>query len=190
MLDRDPNARVMGQPSDIALVVLEIWTDHKPGPDGTLIAVDKVKFGKKGAENYERIDEIPRLKRQEPEIYEWFEKNIYLGWQKHHKVEREGLPLEAWPAITKGQITACKDLGLHVVEDIATATSTIQQKLGMGATELIKNAKAFLANKDQSANAAKITELEAAVAALTEALEEERAARKAKAGRKAKETDE
>jgi hypothetical protein len=83
MLDRDPNARVMGQPSDIALVVLEIWTDHKPGPDGTLIAVDKVKFGKKGAENYERIDEIPRLKRQEPEIYEWFEKNIYLGWQKH-----------------------------------------------------------------------------------------------------------
>jgi hypothetical protein len=81
-------------------------------------------------------------------------------------------------------------LGLHVVEDIATATSTIQQKLGMGATELIKNAKAFLANKDQSANAAKITELEAAVAALTEALEEERAARKAKAGRKAKETDE
>jgi hypothetical protein len=165
--------------NQIALFVLEIWRDHKPGPDGNLIEVHKVKFGKKGAEKFEREDEIPKLKKFEPDVYEWM-KPLYEGWLKHNTIDRPGLPLESWPAITKGQIRACHDLGLHVVEDIATATDTIRQKLGMGATELIAKAKAFMANKDQSATANKVAELEATVAKLTEALEEERAARKAK----------
>jgi hypothetical protein len=81
------------------------------------------------------------------------------GLAEHNTIDRPGLPLESWPAITKGQIRACHDLGLHVVEDIATATDTIRQKLGMGATELIAKAKAFMANKDQSATANKVAEL-------------------------------
>jgi hypothetical protein len=186
MLAHDPNARVMGKPSEIALYVLDIWTDHKPGPDGNLIAVDKVKFGKRGAEKFERVDEIPRLRKFEPDVFQWFEP-LYEGWKKNNEIKREGMPLEAWPAITKGQIGACKDLGLHVVEDIAEATDTIRQKLGMGANDLITKAKHFVANKDKSANANKIAELEAAVATLTAALEEERSARKAKAKPKAKE---
>jgi hypothetical protein len=165
--------------NQIALFVLEIWRDHKAGPDGNLVEVHKVKFGKKGAEKYEREDEIPKLKKFEPEIYAWMEP-LYKGWLENNKIDRPGLPLESWPAITKGQIRACHDLGLHVVEDIGTATDTIRQKLGMGANDLIAKAKAWMANKDQSATANKVAELEAVVAKLTEALEEERAARKAK----------
>jgi hypothetical protein len=179
MFDARPEDR-----SQIALFVLEIWRDHKPGPDGNLIEVHKVKFGKKGAEKFEREDEIPKLKKIEPDVYAWFEP-LYKGWLENNKITREGLPLESWPAITKGQIRACHDIGLHVVEDIATATDTIRQKLGMGATDLIAKAKAFLANQQNSATANKVTELEKAVEMLTKELEEERAARKAK--RKSKE---
>jgi hypothetical protein len=172
--------------NQIALVVQEIWRDHKVGPDGNLVEVHKVKFTKKGAERWEREDEIPKIKKFEPEIYAWME-DLYMGWLKHNKIEREGMPIETWPAITKGQIRACQDLGLFVVEDIATATDTIRQKLGMGANDLIAKAKAFIANKDQSATANKMAELEKAVEMLTKELNEERAARKAKSKTKTKE---
>lgn len=174
--------------NQIALFVLDIWRDHKPGADGNLIEVHKVRFGKKGAEKYEREDEIPKLKKFEPDVYAWFEP-LYENWKKHNKIEREGLPLESWPAITKGQIRACQDLGLFTVEDIATATDTIRQKLGMGANDLIMKAKAFVGSKDQSATANKVAELEQAVAMLTKELEEERAARKARAKKPKEDTD-
>lgn len=174
--------------TQIALFVLDIWKDHKPGPDGNLIEVHKVRFGKKGAEKYEREDEIPKLKKFEPDVYAWFEP-LYEGWLKHNTIDRPGLALESWPAITKGQIRACKDLGLHVVEDIATATDTIRQKLGLGANDLIKQAKAFVENKDQSATANKVAELEKAVEMLTKELEEERAARKARAKKPKEDAD-
>jgi hypothetical protein len=172
---------VNAKPDDrnqIALVVQEIWRDHKMGPDGTLVEVHKVKFTKKGAEKWEREDEIPKLKKFEPEIYAWME-SLYKGWLEHNKIVREGLPLESWH-VTKGQLRTCNDLGLFTVEDIATATDTIRQKLGMGGTELIAKAKAFMANRGQSATANKVAELEKAVEMLTKELNEERAARKAK----------
>jgi hypothetical protein len=57
----------------------------------------------------------------------------------------------------------------------------------MGAIDLIAKAKLFLSTRESSAQANKVAELEAAVATLTQALEEERTARKAKEGRKVRE---
>ena len=180
---------VYAKPQDrdeIALYVQEIETDHKLGPDGNLIPVDRVTFGKKGTNTYQMIKEVPRLKRDNPDIYAWFEP-LYLGWKKNNEIPVNGLALEAWPAITKGQIKACRDLGLRSVEDIATATSSIREKIGIGAVELIKLAKAFVANKEVSAAANRIASLEDTVAQLRKDLEESRKtaeAMAAKAGQK------
>lgn len=153
---------IYAKPTDrdeIALWVKSIETDHKPGPDGTLVAFDKVTFGKKGTANYEQVYAVARLERDNPTVWGWFEP-FYAKWKKDQTIVREGLDLKAWPAITKGQITACNGMGLFTVEDIATASSTIREKLGMGANDLVDKAKAFVANKDASATAVKIANLE------------------------------
>lgn len=158
---------------EISLYAQLIKRDHKPGPDGNLIEIHKITFGKKGTNNYQQIYEVGRLKRDNPVLWESV-KATYERWLTNNTIVRDGLALESWPAITEGQIEACKDLGLHTVEDIATATSSIRQKLGIGANELVDKAKAFLANKDASATANRIVALEKTVADLTEQLNEAR----------------
>lgn len=144
----------------IALYVVEIETDHKPGPDGTLIAVDRITFAKRGAPNYMQHWEVPRLKREDPTLWEAV-RPVYERWQKENVIATEGHPLEAWPAITKGQIKVCKSLGLRSVEDVASATDSVREKFGMGFLDLRSQAKLFIASKADSATASRIADLEA-----------------------------
>lgn len=159
--------------SDISLYVREIETDHKPGPDGNLVAFDTIVFGKKGTNNYEQRYEIERLKKQNPVLWEWC-RGLYERWKESQTIVRDGLDLKAWPAITKGQISACHGLGLYTVEDLTTATSSIREKLGIGAGELIEKAKAFVNNKEASAQANKIAAQDAEIAQLRADLDEAR----------------
>lgn len=146
-----------------SLYVREIETDHKEGPDGNLVAFDRIVFGKKGTNAYEQIYPVDRLKKDNPELWE-FVRPLYERWKENQTIVREGLDLKAWPAITKGQIKACEGLGLFTVEDVATATSSIREKLGMGANELVDKAKAFVASKDATATANRLAVLEALLA--------------------------
>jgi hypothetical protein len=157
----------------LAVYIQKIKTEHKTGPDGNLVPVDKIYFGKKGSAGFQNIVEVNRLKKDNPFLWEKAEP-IYEKWKKDHTLAREGMPLEAWPAISEGQIEMCKGMGLHVVEDLATATDTIRQKLGPGSNDLIAKAKAFNANKDASAAANRIATLESQVAQLVKDNEEAR----------------
>lgn len=164
------------QPTDrdhIALWVQEITPDHRVGPDGGLIEDDKVSFGKKGAPNYQMVSSVSRLMKDNPPVWEWF-RPLYERWKADRKIVREGMPLDAWGTCSKGQVKACNDMGLFTVEDIATATDSIRQKLGIGASELMAKAKAFMANKEGVSYAAKIAELEKTVKHQAEALAEAR----------------
>jgi hypothetical protein len=166
MFDAKPEDR-----DQIALWISDIEVDHRPGPEGTLIPDVRITFRKKGSDNYEQIYWKSRLKKDNPMLWDKFGPDLDR-WEKDQTLPVDGLPLESWPAITKAQIKACKNLGLRSVEDIATATDSIRQKLGMGASDLIAKAKAFLENKERSANAGKIAKLEEAVAQLQEQLKE------------------
>lgn len=168
MFDARPEDR-----DKIALYVQEIVPDHKLGPAGTLIEVDKIFFGKRGAANYQQIYEVPRLQKENPQLWEYV-RPLYERWKLDRTITRDGLSLDAWPAITKGQIKACNDLGLFTVEDIATATDSIRQKLGIGANDLIAKSKAFLANKEGAAQAAVIAGLQKTVEEQAQALQEAR----------------
>ncbi|MDP3740370.1 MAG: hypothetical protein Q8R02_23490 [Hyphomonadaceae bacterium] len=158
----------------IALWIQKFKTEHKPGPDGNLIAVDRVYLGKKGIAGFQNVHEVKRLKKDNPFLWDKLVGPAYEQWQKGKAIPRDGLPLEAWPAITEGQIEMCKTMGLHTVEDIATATDSIRQKLGMGANTLIQLAKSFNANKDATATANKIAGLEAQLAESAKAADESR----------------
>ncbi len=99
---------------------------------------------------------------------------LYERWKKDRTIVRDGLMLDAWGMFTKGQIKACNDLGMFTVEDIATATDSIRQKLGIGASDMMAKAKAVMANKEGAAQAAIIARLEATVEAQSKMLEEMR----------------
>jgi hypothetical protein len=168
MFDAKPEDR-----DKIALYVQEIITDHKMGKDGVLVAADKIFFGKRGASNYQQIYEVDRLKKENPQLWEYV-RPLYERWKADRTITREGLSLEAWPAITKGQIKACNDLGLFTVEDIGTATDSIRQKLGIGANDLISKARAFVANLDGAKQAAEIAQMKATIESQARLLEEQR----------------
>lgn len=168
MFDAKPNDR-----DHIALWVQKIVPDHRVGPDGVLIEDDKVEFGKKGAANYQMVYSISRLQKENPPVWEWF-KPLYERWKADRKIVREGMPLDAWGMASGGQVKACNDMGLFTVEDIATATDSIRQKLGIGASDLMQKAKAFLANKDGAAQAALIAQLQKTVESQAQALDEAR----------------
>jgi hypothetical protein len=154
MFDARPEDR-----EQIALWIKNIEIDHRPGPDGNVIEDVRVTFGKKGTTNYELHYWKSRLAKENPMLAEKFGPAIEK-WEKDQKIPTDGLPLEAWPAITKGQIKVCRDLGLRSVQDIATATDSIREKIGMGAADLMKKAKAFLENEKGSATANKVADLE------------------------------
>lgn len=160
MFDAKPEDR-----EQIALYVQAIETDHKPGPDGNLIPVDKITFGKKGTANYQITHEVSRIQKDNPMLWEHVQP-LYERWKKSNEIAPDGYPLEAWPAITKGQLKACRDIGLRTVQDVAQATDTYREKLGMGSLDLIKRAKSFLAAQKDSATANKVASLEEQIATL------------------------
>lgn len=167
MFDAKPEDR-----NTFALFILNIETDHK-SVEGNLVAVDRITFGKKGSPNYQQTWDVKRLRRDDPSLWRVVEP-VYENWKKTQTIATEGHPLEAWPAITKGQLKAYKDLGLRSVEDIAVATDSTRERMGMGALEVIRQAKAFLASKNDSATAAKVADLEAQIAQLIKDGEEAR----------------
>jgi len=164
-----------GNPDDrkaFAVFVLDIETDHKSDGEGGLVPFDRVILGKKGAPNYQQPWEIARLKKDDPNLWEKIVKPVYERWKETNTITTEGHPLESWPAITKGQLKQAKGLGLRSVEDFAEATDGIREKFGMGFAELQKTARAFLANKADSAAAARVTTLEDQIEAMRGQLEE------------------
>lgn len=167
-----------GKPEDreqYAVFVLDIETDHKPDGQGGLVPFDRIILGKKGAPNYQQLWDKDRLVKDDPALWEAVVRPIYEKWKATNTITTEGHPLEAWPALTKGQLKQAKNLGLRSVEDFANATDSIREKYGMGFAELQKAARAFLANKADSESAARVTTLEEQIKAMADQLDEARA---------------
>lgn len=162
-MDPNPNAA----PSDRNkpdLYVHEIEVDHRVARDGTLIEAHRITLGKKGVNigqfaNHYWAD---RMERENTFLWESLVRDVYERWKKTQAITTDGFPLESWH-LTKGMLKRCKDLGLHSVEDIASASSTVSDKLGMGGVDIVAKARAFVANKDQTALASKMTAMQAQI---------------------------
>jgi len=175
-MDPNPNAA----PSDRNkpdLYVHEIEVDHRVARDGTLIEAHRITLGKKGVNigqfaNHYWAD---RMEKENTFLWDTLVRDIYERWRKTQTIATDGFPLESWH-ITKGMLKRCKELGMHSVEDIASASGAVSDKLGMGGVDIVAKARAFVANKDQSALASKMTALEAQVAQMAKDIEERDAA--------------
>jgi hypothetical protein len=114
--------------SQLAVVPFGFWTDHEER-DGKLVPVDYAKWGKRGYANWESSDKVARLMksakdnrgRQDATLTVWDAlEPHYKRWKEGQEAVTDGYALEGWAGgITKGQITACKALHIHSVEDLA-----------------------------------------------------------------------
>lgn len=74
-------------------------------------------------------------------------------WPQHYAAFKAGLepaqdgsPLEEWPPLSPAQVANLKALQIHTVEQLAGASDTALEKIGMGARALRDKAAAWLSN--------------------------------------------
>jgi hypothetical protein len=176
-----------GRPEDrdtYAVYILDIEIDHKAGGDGNMVAYERIRLGKKASPNWQMEVDVRRLEKDDPGLYRYLLPTIE-GWRKTQTIATDGHPVEAWPALTKGQIKTLKGLGLRSVEDIATATDVARERYGMGFVDMQKQARAYLDNKSKTATAKQLADQDNVLVALKEQLAEAQATIKmlaAKAG--------
>lgn len=118
-------------------------------PAGTKDCIEKV------AEDWLRDTE--EGVRQERLPQSWLDawKFAYKSWVENREIPVNGIPLDAWPAISPAQHKNCLDANIRTVEELAEATEEGLSRLGMGARALKEKAKAYL---ETSADTGKVSE--------------------------------
>lgn len=72
--------------------------------------------------------------------------------------ELDGLPIEQWPAVSRGQALTLKACHIHTVEALANVHDGHIDKMGTGMRELRTKAQVYLANATDSAAAMRLAQ--------------------------------
>ena len=109
----------------------------------------------------------------------------YERWQKGLAPKLDGIPIEDWSYLTKGQIDQLKQMGIHTIEHLTDPGEESLSRF-MGLRDIQRRAKAFLENlRGPEAVARQMIELKAELEALrTENVEARKEAAEMKAQRK------
>ena len=117
---------------------------------------------------------VPVERVNQSHIERWPEE--YKAFKAGQEPAINGLPLEEWPVLRKGQVLELKALHFRTVEDIADMSDIAVQKVGMGGLQLREAARAFLDDAERVAlteqQARRIDVLTAENAALKNQVEE------------------
>lgn len=70
----------------------------------------------------------------------------YKAFKEGQEIAQTGTPIEHWPLMTKGMVEEYKHLRINTVEQIADLSEAVIGKVGIGARDLQKKAKAWLAS--------------------------------------------
>lgn len=115
----------------------------------------------------------------------------YDRFKKGQAAVIEGTPLTMWPVVNKSQVKECEYHEIRSVEQLAQASDSVCNRMGMGYMELRNKARAWLAAaKDASIvtqQAAENNRLQGEIEALKEQIAQLAAPKR---GRPAKETEE
>lgn len=165
--------------------VIKFWTEYKRTAKG-LQPIDKVEYCAVGmaskSTTVARIADLRRI-REAPDPddvasniakqrWEFIEKH-YTAWKAGQETPDHGIPLAAWPGITPEQADVLRTAGLRSVEDIATASDGIINRINLpGIRELQKTAKMFIEAQDGAKTADALAEKDRQIATLNEQLEE------------------
>lgn len=75
----------------------------------------------------------------------------YKAFQARREHVQEGTPLEEWPMISRSMAEEYKFYHIHTVEQLALLSDTALSKMGLGALDLQKKARTWLASAKDTA---------------------------------------
>lgn len=100
---------------------------------------------------------------------EWFDRYelMFQKWQQGQELPPNGEPIRGWNVISPAKQENLIAMGIITVEDLAAANDEGKRRIGMGASELVTKAKAWLSQmKDKGPLTQKIAEVESSNAQL------------------------
>lgn len=127
-----------------SVVVLEFWTDHQPDGDGSLRAVDWVRWARVGSNGATTDEKVDRVKKHDPAVWSAIQR-AYEAWKNGQDVPVDGTPLEAWPGVSRGQVATLRLLNVRTVEELAEVNDATMDRIGLGSRKLRDAAVAFVA---------------------------------------------
>lgn len=165
--------------------IVKFWTEYKRTAAG-LKPIDKVEYCAVGMANkattVARIDDLKRIRDNiDPDDVagniakmRWdYIAPIYEAWKKGHEAPENGTPLAAWPGLTPEQAEVFRTSGLRSVEDIASATDSVINRVNLpGVRDIQTNAKRFLEAQDGQRVADQLAEKDKQISLLSDQLEE------------------
>ena len=152
------------------VVPMDFRVDYKPVNDkpGEFREVHKVTLRKRGSGDG-TVWLISELKTSQL----WpFVEPYYDAWVKGQEEPVIGTPLDVLPFVPKEAVARLKLIQIKTAEDLAESNETVLQRIGMGARSLRDKARAYLANKADSAIADRAQKMEAENAELKARVEE------------------
>lgn len=139
-----------------AIHPVEFWTDYTPGTNGLVVAVDWVRWVKKGVTNGATTeDKVARVRRHDVAIWAVLGR-FYDAWKEGQVAPITGTPLDAAPFMTREIVKVLAGVHIRSVEDLANGEDASLAKLNIpGIRGLRDKARAYL---DSQANLAGVVE--------------------------------
>lgn len=142
------------------VMAVKFWTEYVPDPNspGHVIGRDMVRWSKRGDLTSSAVDDqVARIAKPGREIDDtgspmpnpiWTAiAEQYKRWKAGEEITDHGTPLEAWPAVAKGQVAALKASGVRSVEDLGALPDGELERIRLPDARRLRDlAKAFVAN--------------------------------------------
>ena len=103
--------------------------------------------GDKNSEIYREVRDEDR--ERFVEVYDRFKRGL------KDEDQNSGTPLAQWPIMKPREIKELQAVNLFTVEQVASVSDSVKQKLGMGANEIVAKARAWLNQANQGADLSK-----------------------------------
>jgi len=142
----------------VAIAPLRFWNKDvpvpgKPGDFTNEAWVEWVKKGSNGATTSEKIARLskPGKNGQVDAVWEVI-RPAYEAWLRGQEEPTSGTPLSQWAMVGREQVEYLKhELHFRSVEDVANATDSDLERMGMGARALRDKARAYVTAKQGEA---------------------------------------
>ena len=148
------------------IVPEEFWTDYDVKDDGSRVAVDWVRWVKKGMQTpatiTEKISRISKPNKNGQVVPEWTVlEPYYKSWKAGESAPTNGTPLAAWPGATPQLVKALVPANIRSIEDLAELEDSAIMRLAIpGLRDKKKQAAAFLeAQKTTALVSGEVTKL-------------------------------
>ena len=109
------------------------------------------------------LNDLDRLAQNGNYPIEWAQhfRRQYESWKAGYATPELGLSVRQWPSLSKAQAENLLAAGVRTVEDVATMNEQTMQRVGMGARELQRKARAYVDSRETNKAAEQIAALQA-----------------------------